>query len=92
MTLCTRGIGNTGTGDAGDKIRVKAGIVPKSVDLLRSKDGADLYVRVLGANGAVTDSLRVKSYYTSAKSRVGESVVFADGTVWGSVRLDAAGA
>ena len=80
---------NSGTGDAGDKIRVKAGIVPKSVDLLRSKDGADLYVRVLGANGAVTDSLRVAWYYTSAKYRV-ESVVFADGTVWDSSRLDAA--
>ena len=83
------GYGNSGNGDTGDKIRVKAGIVPKSVDLLRSKDGADLYVRLLGTNGAVTDSLRVAGYYTSAKAKV-ESVVFADGTVWGSSRLDAA--
>ena len=83
------GYGNSGTGDAGDKIRVKSGVSVSSVELLRSKDGADLYVRVLGTNGALTDSLRVNSYYTSAKSRV-ESVVFADGTVWGSSKLDAA--
>ena len=83
------GYQNTGVGDTGDKIRVKVGIVPKSVDLLRSKDGADLYVRVLGTGDAVTDSLRVSGYYTSAKSRV-ESVVFADGTVWDGARLDAA--
>ena len=81
--------GNTGTGDTGDKIRVKAGIAPSSVELLRSKDGADLFVRVLDANGVVTDSLKVKGYYTSAKAKV-ESVVFADGTVWNAAKLDAA--
>ena len=81
--------GNTGNGDTGDEIRVKAGIAPSSVDLLRSKDGADLSVRVLGTNGLVTDSLKVLGYYTSSKAKV-ESVVFADGTVWGSAKLDAA--
>ena len=81
--------GNTGTGDTGDKIRVKEGIAPSSVDLLRSKDGADLYVRVLGVNGVVTDSLKVLGYYTSSKAKV-ERVVFADGTVWNAAKLDAA--
>ena len=82
------GYQNTSAGDTGDEIRVKAGIAPSSVDLLRSKDGADLYVRVLGANGVVTDSLRVKGYYTSSSAKV-ERVLFADGTVWGSAKLDA---
>ena len=81
--------GNTGAGDTGDEIRVKAGIAPSSVDLLRSKDGADLFVRLLDANGVVTDSLRVFWYYTSSKAKV-ERVVFADGTVWGAKELDAA--
>ena len=81
--------GNTGAGDTGDEIRVKAGIAPSSVDLLRSKDGADLFVRVLDANGVVTDSLRVFWYYTSSKAKV-ERVVFADGTVWDSEKLGAA--
>ena len=81
--------GNTGAGDTGDEIRVKAGIAPSSVDLLRSKDGADLFVRVLDANGVVTDSLRVFWYYTRSKAKV-ERVVFADGTVWGAKELGAA--
>ena len=81
--------GNTGNGDTGDKIRVKAGIAPSSVKLLRSKDGADLYVRVLNTNGLMTDSLTVKGYYTSSKAKV-ERVLFADGTVWDSAKLDAA--
>ena len=79
---------NTVTGDTGDEIRVKAGIAPSSVELLRSKDRADLYVRVLGTNGVVTDSLRVKGYYTSASAKV-ERLVFADGTVWDAAKLDA---
>ena len=87
--IVDEGYGNSGNGDTGDKIRVKAGIAPSSVELLRSKDGADLYVRVLGSGGVVTDSLRVEGYYTSAKAKV-ESVVFADGTVWDGARLDAA--
>ena len=81
--------GNAGAGDTGDKIRVKAGISPSSVELLRSKNGADLYVRLLGANGVVTDSLRVVGYYTSSKAKV-ESVMFADGTVWDAMKLGAA--
>ena len=81
--------GNTGTGDTGDEIRVKAGIAPSSVDLLRSKDGSDLSIRALGTNGVVTDSLKVLGYYTSSKAKV-ERVVFADGTVWGAKELDAA--
>ena len=81
--------GNTVNGDTGDKIRVKDGISPSSVKLLRSKDGADLYVRVVGVNGVVADSLKVKGYYTSSKAKV-ESVVFADGTVWDAKKLDAA--
>ena len=80
--------GNTGNGDTGDEIRVKAGIAPSSVELLRSKDGADLYVCVLGTNGVVTDSLRVKGYYTSSRAKV-ERVVFTDGTGWNAAKLDA---
>ena len=80
---------NTGTGDTGDEIRVKAGVLPKSVELLRSKDGADLSVRLLDANGVVTDSLRVRFYYLSSKAKV-ERVVFADETVWDGAKLDAA--
>ena len=79
--------GNTGNGDTGDEIRVKAGIAPSSVRLERD-DWENLYVRVFGADGVVTDSLRVRGYYTSARARV-ERVVFADGTVWGAKEMDA---
>ena len=78
--------GNAGNGDTGDEIRVKAGIAPSSVRLERDRE--NLYVRLFGADGVATDSLKVKGYYTSARARV-ERVVFADGTVWGSSKMDA---
>ena len=79
--------GNTGNGDTGDEIRVKAGIAPSSVRLERDRE--HLYVRVFGADGVATDSLKVQGYYTSERARV-ERVVFADGTVWGAKEMDAA--
>ena len=79
------GYQNTGDGDTGDEIRLKAGIAPSSVRLER--DGwENLYVRVFGADGVVTDSLRVRGHYASARARV-ERVVFADGTVWGAKEI-----
>ena len=74
------GYGNVG-GDAGDVIRIKSGIAPSSVRLVRSNDGRHLIVRLLGANGVVSDSLTVENYYTDNTARI-EQVVFVDGTVW----------
>ena len=70
-------------GDAGDVIRIKAGIDPSSVRLRRSDDGDHLFVQLLDVAGAVSDSLKVEHYYTKDNAKV-ESVVFADGTVWGA--------
>ena len=71
------------TGDAGDRIKVKAGISPSDVRLRRSGDGQHLYVELLDAKGAVTDSLKVMYHYTDKTGRV-EGVEFSDGTVWGA--------
>ena len=76
-------------GDAGDVIRIKAGIAPSSVRLRRSDDGNHLHVQLLDAASAVTDSLKVESHYTDATAKV-ESVVFDDGTVWGAADFAAA--
>ena len=65
---------------------MKAGIAPSSVRMERYGD--NLYVRVFGVDGVVTDSLTVKGYYVSSKAKV-ERVVFADGTVWGTSKMDA---
>ena len=78
--------GNTGVGDTGDEIRVKAGIAKSSVRMERDRE--HLYVRLFGADGVETDSLKVQGYYTSDKSRV-ERVVFADGTSWGTAEMGA---
>ena len=69
------------TGDAGDVIRMKAGIAPSSVRLARSDDGKHLFVQLLGANRTVTDLLKVENYYADSTARI-ERVEFMDGTVW----------
>ena len=69
------------TGDAGDEIRLGAGIAELDVRLLRSDDGNHLYVQLLGTDGMVSDSLRVHNYYTDDSAKV-EKVVFADGAEW----------
>ena len=76
-------------GDAGDAIRIKAGIDPSSVRLRRSDDGDHLHVQLLAAASAVTDSLKVESHYTDDTAKV-ESVVFDDGTVWDAADFAAA--
>ena len=74
------------TGDAGDVIKIKTGNGTADIRLLRSSDGDDLYVQLLGvadANGdrAVTDSLTVRDYYTDDTAKI-ERVEFTDGTAW----------
>ena len=66
------------SGDAGDKIRIKAGIAASSVRIRR--DYSDLYVELLDAERNVSDSLRVENHYTDASGRV-ETVVLSNGTV-----------
>ena len=74
------------SGDAGDVIKIKTGNGTADIRLLRSSDGDDLYVQLLGvadANGdrAVTDSLTVRDYYTDDSAKI-ERVEFTDGTAW----------
>ena len=76
------------SGDAGDVIKIKTGNGTADIRLLRSSDGDDLYVQLLGvadANGdrAVTDSLTVANYYTDDSAKI-ERVEFTDGTIWGT--------
>ncbi len=74
------------SGDAGDEIRVKTGIAVSSVRLLRSGNGDHLHVQLVDAQGAVTDSLTVRNYYTDDSAKV-ESLVFGDGTRWGAAEF-----
>ena len=70
-------------GDAGDVIRIKPGIAPSSVRLVRSNDGKHLIVRLLGANGGVTDSLTVENYYTDDAARIEAGGVYGWGGWFG---------
>ena len=72
---------DSNTGDAGDEIRLKSGIGESDVRLSRGKNGNHLYVELLGADGAVSDSLQVYNYYTDDSAKV-EKVVFVDGAEW----------
>ena len=83
------GYRNSGGGDAGDIIKVKPGIAPSSVALVRTDDGLHMVVLLLDAKGAATDALTVRNYYTDARARI-ERVEFADGTVWGAEEFAAA--
>ena len=75
------------TGDSGDEIKLKEGIVESDVQLSRSDDGGSLIVQLL-ENGEVSDSLTVENYYTDVSAKV-EKVVFEDGSVlWNAMALD----
>ena len=80
---------NNSVGDGGDEIRIKWGVDKSSVRLLRNDTGEHLYVRILGADGSVSDSLKVERYYTDASAKV-EKVLFADGTEWDAAVLSLA--
>ena len=81
-----RGFGGT------DRVLLGSGIGTADVRLRR--DGVHLVIELLGAADAdgvrpVTDSLRIDSHYAGAQARI-EKVEFADGTVWGAARFNAA--
>ena len=61
---------SSNNGDAGDEIRLKAGIEESDVRLLRSNDGEHLYVQLLDDDGVVSDSLRVHNYYKYESAKV----------------------
>ena len=57
------------SGDTGDEIRVKSGFAESQVSL--SRDGNDLVVRLMNADGTATaDSLRVKYHFSDASAKV----------------------
>ncbi len=85
-------IGNTGDGDAADRIRIDSGLGVEDVELIRTRD--DLYVNLLGKANAdgvrsVTDSLKVLGFFVSVQAQV-EFIAFFDGTVWNRGHLMAA--
>ncbi len=69
---------NQGSGSTGDAIRLKSGLGLTDVKLTRS--GADLVVGLVGANGAVSDSLTVKGQFLHGSARV-ERLESSDGTL-----------
>ena len=67
-----------------DEVRLKDGIKPSEVRLLRvGRYGADLYIGLVDGKGNVTDSMKVRGYYFNLAARI-EKVVFSDGTEWGA--------
>ena len=86
-----RGYQDSGEGGSGDLVRVESGHSASDVRLRRDKN--HLWVELLGeadGEGArpVTDSLKVYDYFERTDARV-ESVVFSDGTTWGSAEFRA---
>ena len=75
------------SGDSGDEIRIKSGIVSSDVRLRRVRD--NLVVELRGLEGVVGDSLTVLSYFSSDNAKV-ERLVFSDGTEWGAEEFAAA--
>ena len=76
-------------GDAGDVIRVDAGITAQDVVLVR--DTNNVWVQLLGApddqgKRQVVASLQVVNYYLNDQSKI-EQIIFADGTSWGHAEL-----
>ena len=68
------------SGDTDDKIKIHTGISSTSVRLVRRNN--DLLVQLLdSADGAVNNSLNIRSYFTDETAKV-EIIEFADGTVW----------
>ena len=74
------------SGDAGDVIKIKEGIGTDDIRLVRSWNGNDLHVLLLGEADddgarAVTDRLIVEKYYIDNSAKI-ERLEFKDGPVW----------
>lgn len=69
--------GNNDGVAATDVVKVAPGFTPSDVTLTRSAQ--DLVISLLGSNGQITDSLRVKNYYVNDDARI-EKIQFEDGT------------